>query len=128
MIKSIKSGFNLIPKETHKDLFYLQIFFLITAFFEIITIYSIGPAVAIFLNNDILSNEKLINILVFFDLDELLGNVSILKIFLPIFFLIFFITSQILIFLSVRLSLRLSYKIAKLLSNNLYFNGLKKNI
>ena len=124
MIKSIKSGFNLIPKK-HTKIYFIFKYFFNHRFFEIITIYSIGPAVAIFLNNDILSNEKLINILVF-DLDELLGNVSILKIFLPIFFLIFFITSQILIFLSVRLSLRLSYKIAKLLSNNLYFNGLKK--
>lgn len=128
MIKSIISSFNLIPKDTHKNLFYLQIFFLITAFFEIITIYSIGPAVAIFLNNDILSNEKLIKILIFFDLDELIDNSLILKIFLPLFFLIFFIISQILIFLSIRLSLKVSYNIAKLLSNNLYFNGLKKNI
>ena len=80
MIKSIISSFNLIPKDTHKNLFYLQIFFLITAFFEIITIYSIGPAVAIFLNNDILSNEKLIKILIFFDLDELIDNSLILKI------------------------------------------------
>ena len=128
MIKSIISGFNLIPKETHKSLLYLQIFFLVTALFEIITIYSIGPAVAIFLNNDILSNEKLIKILTFFNLDQLLNDNLIIKIFLPLFFLTFFIISQILVFLSVRLSLKVSYSIAKLLSNNLYFNGLKKNI
>ena len=52
MFKLILSGINLIPKDTLRNLKYLQIFFFITAIFEIITIYSIGPAVAILIDNN----------------------------------------------------------------------------
>ncbi len=128
MFRLILSGIKLIPKKTFKSLKYLQIFFLITAIFEIITIYSIGPAIAILLDNNFLENEKFINFLTFFQLNNLLEDELTVKLFFPIFFLLFFIISQILIFLSIKFSFKISYKIAKLLSTKLYFNSLKKNI
>ena len=67
MYKLILSGLSLIPIKTHKKLIYLQVFFLITAIVELITIYSIGTAVAIFINDDFIRNDKFINFLVFFN-------------------------------------------------------------
>ena len=128
MYKLILSGLSLIPIKTHKKLIYLQVFFLITAIVELITIYSIGPAVAIFINDDFIRNDKFINFLVFFNLQDILEEPLLIKIFLPLFFLIFFIISQFLVYYSIKFSLKMSYGIATSLSNNLYFNGLKKKI
>ena len=83
MINNLKILYNFIPSKIKKKIFFIQILVLISAIFEILSIFSIGPFVQLISDSNILQDEsrivtKIYNHFEFQDIRSFLSSMILL--------------------------------------------------
>ena len=110
MINSLKILYNFIPRKIKKKIFFIQILVLISAIFEILSIFSIGPFVQLISDSNILQDEsrivtKIYNHFEFQDIRSFLSSMILTLLIIFLLSAIFLITN---IYFCIKLSEDLS--------------------
>ena len=98
MISNLKVLYNFIPSKIKKKIFLIQILIICSAFFEILSIFSIGPFIQLISDNTILQDQdqlitKIYNYYEFNDPKHFLSSMIIVLLIIFLFSAIFLITN-----------------------------------